>query len=118
MPEEINRVIADHISDYCFAPTKTAQDNLLHEGIERKKIFVTGQYDCRCGSPEPRPFQGGKKTRTGSELKEKGYFLVTLHRQENVDNKERLEGIFGALDGSRPSRDCQSSFLSTRGQRK
>ena len=42
MPEEINRVIADHISDYCFAPTKTAQDNLLHEGIERKKIFVTG----------------------------------------------------------------------------
>ncbi len=42
MPEEINRVVADHISDLLFAPTETARQNLLNEGIEDKKIGVTG----------------------------------------------------------------------------
>jgi len=42
MPEEINRVLTDHISDYLFAPTVKARENLLREGIEGDKIFVTG----------------------------------------------------------------------------
>ena len=42
MPEEINRVLADHVSDYLFAPTERAKENLLREGIEENKIFVTG----------------------------------------------------------------------------
>jgi len=42
MPEEINRVLTDHISDYLFAPTAKARENLLREGIEEDKIFVTG----------------------------------------------------------------------------
>jgi len=42
MPEEINRVLTDHISDYLFAPTGKARENLLREGIEEDKIFVTG----------------------------------------------------------------------------
>jgi len=42
MPEEINRVLADHVSDYLFAPTEKAKVNLLKEGIEEDKIFVTG----------------------------------------------------------------------------
>jgi len=42
MPEEINRVLTDHISDYLFAPTVKARENLLREGIEEDKIFVTG----------------------------------------------------------------------------
>jgi len=42
MPEEINRVVADHISDLLFAPTETARQNLQNEGIEDNKICVTG----------------------------------------------------------------------------
>ena len=42
MPEEINRVLADHISDYSFAPTEKAKKNLLTEGVYKNKIFVTG----------------------------------------------------------------------------
>ena len=42
MPEEINRVVADHVSDYLFAPTELSKQNLLKEGIEESKIFVTG----------------------------------------------------------------------------
>jgi UDP-N-acetylglucosamine 2-epimerase (non-hydrolysing) len=42
MPEEINRVVADHISDYLFAPTEQLRDILLGEGISDEKVFVTG----------------------------------------------------------------------------
>ena len=42
MPEEINRVLADHVSDFLFAPTEKARENLLNEGVEENKIFVTG----------------------------------------------------------------------------
>lgn len=42
MPEEINRLLVDHISDYLLAPTEKAKQNLLREGVDENKIFVTG----------------------------------------------------------------------------
>src|SRR5208283_2493829 len=97
MPEEINRVIADHIADYCFAPTKIAQKNLRHEGIDNDKIFVTGNTIVDAVRQNLALFKEAKKPVIAQELKEKSYFLVTLHRQENVDNKQRLGRIINAL---------------------
>ncbi|MCD6455426.1 MAG: UDP-N-acetylglucosamine 2-epimerase (non-hydrolyzing), partial [Methanophagales archaeon] len=98
MPEEINRVLADHISDYLFAPTVKARENLLREGIEEDKIFVTGNTIVDA------VFQNLEIARRKVDILEKlnlnseGYFLVTAHRQENVDIKERLKGILDGLE--------------------
>jgi len=98
MPEEINRVLADHVSDYLFAPTEKAKENLLREGIEEDKIFVTGNtiVDAVYQNLEiaKRKVDIMKKLNLNSE----GYFLVTTHRQENVDIKERLKGILDGLE--------------------
>ena len=98
MPEEINRVLADHVSDCLFAPTGKAKENLLGEGIEENKIFVTGNtiVDAVYQNLEiaKRKVDIMKKL----NLNSKEYFLVTAHRQENVDNKERLKGILDGLE--------------------
>ncbi|HJH27457.1 MAG TPA: UDP-N-acetylglucosamine 2-epimerase (non-hydrolyzing) [Methanophagales archaeon] len=98
MPEEINRVLADHVSDYLFAPTEKAKENLLREGIEENKIFVTGNtiVDAVYQNLEiaKRKVDILKKLNLNPEE----YFLVTAHRQENVDNKERLKGILEGLE--------------------
>jgi len=97
LPEEINRVITDHISDYCFAPTEVARKNLLREGIDDGKIFVTGNTIVDAVRQNVVISKETKTIVTDLGLSEKGYFLVTLHRQDNVDDKVHLEGIFGAL---------------------
>lgn len=97
MPEEANRVVADHLSDYLFAPTVTARQNLIHEGISGDKIFVCGNtiVDAllqNIGISENKLSVLGNLT-----LQKEGYFLVTAHRQENVDNERRLNGIIYGL---------------------
>lgn len=97
MPEEINRVLTDHLSDYLFAPTEKAKENLLREGIEENKIFVTGNtiVDAVYQNLEIAKRKVDVLKELG--LKPKEYFLVTAHRQENVDNSERLRGILEGL---------------------
>ena len=98
MPEEINRVLADHVSDYLFAPTEKAKANLLREGINENKIFVTGNtiVDAIYQNLEiaRRKVDIVNKLNVNPE----GYFLVTAHRQENVDVKGRLKGILDGLE--------------------
>ena len=98
MPEEINRVLADHLSDYLFAPTEKAKGNLLGEGIEENKIFVTGNtiVDAVYQNLEIAKRKVDILNRLNSNLKE--YFLVTAHRQENVDVKEKLKGVLKGLE--------------------
>jgi len=98
MPEEINRVIADHISDYLFAPTEIARDNLLKEGIDEIKISVTG--NTIVDSVYQNLEIARRKVDVLAEfgLDPKGYFLVTAHRPENVDVEERLKGILKGLE--------------------
>jgi UDP-N-acetylglucosamine 2-epimerase (non-hydrolysing) len=97
MPEEINRILVDHCSDYLFAPTENAREILFHEGIRENKIFVTGNtivdsvYQNLSIAKE-------KKTLEVLGLKEKHYFLVTSHRAENVNDPQRFAGILNGLE--------------------
>jgi UDP-N-acetylglucosamine 2-epimerase (non-hydrolysing) len=110
MPEEINRVLSDHLSDYLFAPTKESVNNLLKEGIDENKIHLT--YNTITDAV----FQGidiAKEKSTILEVlgvKSNEYFLVTAHRQENVDIKDRLNGIFQGLTSIAKSFSCTVLF--------
>lgn len=95
MPEEINRTVADHVSDYLFAPTEGARRNLLREGVPRERVFVTGNTIVDA-------LQQNLKLAKESKNKEVADFgphlLCTLHREENVDDPARLRGIFRGLE--------------------
>ena len=97
MPEEINRTLTDHCSDYLFAPTEKAKVILLGEGIPEEKIFVTGNtiVDAIYQNLEIAKEKGN--TLSSLHLNAREYFLVTIHRQENVDNRARFTSILEGL---------------------
>jgi len=97
MPEEINRVLTDHISDYLFAPTTGAREHLRSEGIPEEKIIVTGNTVVDAVIQNRKLAERHCNVLTDMELTDKGYFLVTAHRAENVDSRERLARIFAGL---------------------
>ena len=97
MPEEINRVLTDHISDYLFAPTCGAREHLLKEGISDEKIVVTGNTVVDAVLQNLELSEQRCDVLREMRLSDRGYFLVTAHRAENVDNAERLAGIFEGL---------------------
>lgn len=97
MPEEMNRRLTDHLSRLLFAPTKRAWENLMNEGIEEYRIHVTGNtiVDAVQLFSERAPASMPPEC-SASEIKE--FMLLTLHRQENVENRERLSCIFSGLE--------------------
>lgn len=99
MPEEINRIVADHISQILFAPTEKARGNLLYEGIKEEKIYVTGNtiVDAVYQNLELANESVGKNVLERLGIVEGNYFLATVHRQENVDNPKRFKGILEGL---------------------
>jgi UDP-N-acetylglucosamine 2-epimerase (non-hydrolysing) len=92
MPEEINRVVADHVSDLLFAPTKVAKGNLLKEGISEERIFITGNTVVDAVYQNLQQAEAISTEFTGDD-----YFLATVHRQENTDNPMRLRNIIEGL---------------------
>jgi UDP-GlcNAc3NAcA epimerase len=107
MPEEINRVLTDHISDLLLCPTQTAVDNLKLEGIV-SGVVNTGDimYDAvlRNIDISARRYSGGawldelvKDNKDAAILKEKKYYLATIHRAENTDDLKKLNEIFVAF---------------------
>ncbi len=99
MPEEINRVLTDHISDYLFAPTENARKNLLAEGITDRKICVTGNTVVDAVYQNLDISRRKVSILKDLDLEPHEYFLVTAHRQENVDNRTRLKEILKGLEG-------------------
>jgi UDP-N-acetylglucosamine 2-epimerase (non-hydrolysing) len=98
MPEEINRVVADHISDYLFAPTENSKKYLLAEGIPGEKIFVTGNTVVDAIHQNLEISKETRYTLSELNLKKGEYFLTTVHRAENTDKKERLSSILTGFD--------------------
>lgn len=95
MPEEINRVVADHLSAWLFAPTELAVRNLRNEGIRDDNIFLVGDvmYDAAL-------FYGARApaaTVAALGLKPKQYVLATVHRAENTDPGPRLWALMEGL---------------------
>jgi len=98
MPEEINRILTDHCSDYLFAPTTKAKEILLAEGIPEENIFVTGNTIVDAVYQNLEIAKKKVNIFNDLNLNSESYFLVTVHRQENVDVKERLVGILEGLE--------------------
>lgn len=97
MPEEMNRVLTDHLSDLLFCPTWTAVENLRREGItERVHLVGDVMYDAAIQYLALAERKSHILERLG--LEPKGYALATVHRAENTDNPERLRAIFEGLE--------------------
>lgn len=101
MPEEINRVLADHCSDLLFAPTEKSRRTLLEEGVAEEKIFVTGNTIVDAVFQNLEIAERRRELFDKFSLGDDGYFLATVHRQENVDNAERFCGILKGLELTR-----------------
>jgi UDP-N-acetylglucosamine 2-epimerase (non-hydrolysing) len=97
MPEEINRVLADHCSSYLFAPTSKSKEILLHEGIPEKQIFVVGNTAVDAVYQNLELAKSKNQILTQLGIKAGKFMLATSHRQENVDDKERFFGIIKGL---------------------
>jgi len=93
MPEEINRILADHSSDYLFAPTEKSRQILLNEGIAKGKIFVTGNAIVDAVFQNLEISKSRRSILNDLGLNNCDYFLATVHRQENVDNEGSFRGI-------------------------
>ena len=98
MPEEINRIVTDRLSDILFCPTESAIDNLINEGVNQEKIHFVGDimYDaCIKYTKIARE----KSTIIGDlDLVKNSFILATIHRAENTDDEKVLKAIIGALD--------------------
>jgi UDP-GlcNAc3NAcA epimerase len=96
MPEEINRILTDHVSTYLLTPTESANKNLKKEGISEEKIFMVGDvmldasnyYINKCKKPS---FANSLK------IENNKFILATIHRAENTDDPIRLNNIFKGL---------------------
>jgi UDP-GlcNAc3NAcA epimerase len=96
MPEEVNRLLTDHLSKLLFVPTSTAIDNLRKEGINQGVVYSGDvMLDAFLLYRKKAADQSNILTRLG--LSSKSFYLATVHRQENTESGNRLSAIFKAL---------------------
>jgi len=96
MPEEINRIVTDHLSDILFCPTETAVKNLEKEGIT-KGVYLVGDIMFDALMYFSRISEEKSKILQNLKLNPKEYYLLTIHRAENTDNYDRLKNILLAI---------------------
>jgi len=97
MPEEINRILTDSISDYLFVTEKSGMINLRNEGVDEKKIFFVG--NCMIDSlVNILPLTNSSNVLEKFAIKQKEYIIVTMHRPSNVDSEHRLSELVKLLN--------------------
>lgn len=96
VPEEVNRRVIDHSSDVLMPYTERSRANLLREGIASQRIYVTGNPILEV-IEHYQPQIDGSDVFSRLKLEPKRYFLVTMHRAENVDHEPRLRALTAAL---------------------
>ncbi len=92
MPEEINRVLTDHMSTIHFPPTREAEENLFSEGIFGENVHVTGNTIVDALTQNKKNIDNSAIIEE-LNLTKNDYFVLTIHRQENVDNLKRIRAI-------------------------
>lgn len=97
VPEEINRRIIDHSSTVLMPYTLRSKENLVREGIERERIFVTGNPIFEVIQHFSADIESSSALSTYS-VSANDFFLATIHRAENVDVEENLRSIFAAFE--------------------
>ena len=97
VPEEINRRIIDHSSDILLPYTNRSCENLVKEGIDRKKIFITGNPIFEVMNFYENKINKSKILKI-LDLSKDNFFLLTAHRQENVDNFDKLKDLISTLN--------------------
>lgn len=97
MIEETNRITTDHISDVLFPPTEVSRDYLLEEKISADKIFISGNTIVDAVIQNLDISEKRSDVLKEMNLEKDKYFLVTLHRPENVDDKNRLSILMQCL---------------------
>jgi UDP-GlcNAc3NAcA epimerase len=97
MPEEINRIATDHVSDLLFAPHAAAADQLMAEGVPAAKICIVGDVMFDASLTYSRAAENALDVLGKLELEPGSYTLATVHRAENTDSRERLGGILAGF---------------------
>lgn len=103
MPEEINRLLTDAISDFLFVTEKSGMDNLANEGIDKSKIFFVGNVMIDT-LIQLLPKADTSNILSSLQVEKGDYILVTLHRPSNVDNDNflrKLTNVFRTISGKK-----------------
>ena len=105
VPEETNRRLVDHISDFNLVYTEHARRHLLSEGIDHRRIYLTGSPMKEVLVHYRGEIEKSKVLET-LKLSAEDYFIVSLHREENVDNPDRLRTMVGSLNSLAEKYNC------------
>lgn len=97
MPEEVNRIMSDSVSQLLLAPTEQSKATLISEGKNEKNIIITGDVMYDIALQTSKKIQSADVTMKYG-IKENGYYLVTIHRAENTESKSRLQQLIELLE--------------------
>jgi UDP-N-acetyl-L-fucosamine synthase len=111
VPEETNRRLIDHISDFNLCYTEHARRNLLAEGLPARRVFVTGSPMAEV-LDRYRPAINKSDVLERLKLQAGKYLLVSMHREENIDSQETLESLLQAIRRLQAHFECRT-ILST-----